>query len=205
MLCDIDLAIEAGSSLAITGDSGSGKSTLLQLLAGILVPLRGEVVFDEKPFSSLPRRQRDHIRLQHFGFVFQFGELLHELTLAENVELPLLFMGIKRSRARELARAALDGVGLEELGTRYPHQVSGGQQQRAAIARAVAHRPRVLLADEPTGSLDEETSRVVMDLLLETAGAQDTTVIVVTHSRNVADRCKRVLRVGGGALAEVVS
>lgn len=200
VLDEVELSVAPGSSVAIMGASGSGKSTLLQLLAGILQPSSGEVTLGEQAFSSLPERQRSGVRLREFGFVFQFGELLPELTLRENVELPLLFLGQRRADARTAAAELLSTVGLSKEMNRYVHQVSGGQQQRAALARALVHRPAFVLADEPTGSLDEETASEVLDLLLGVAPEYGGSVVVVTHAPAVARRCTQVLVLRRGRL-----
>lgn len=200
VLSDVNLELAPGSSTAIMGASGSGKSTLLQVLAGMLVPSGGSVSLADEEFSGLSERRRNKIRLRQFGFVFQFGELLPELTLAENVELPLLFMGAPRSRSRVVAADMLASVGLSNEERRYVTQVSGGQQQRAAIARALAHRPSILLADEPTGSLDEVAADDVLGQLLGMGPAYGAAVVLVTHSPAVANRCARVFTLRHGTL-----
>lgn len=200
VLSDVNLELAPGSSTAIMGASGSGKSTLLQVLAGMLVPSGGTVTLADEKFSGLSERRRNKIRLRQFGFVFQFGELLPELTLVENVELPLLFMGAPRSQSREVAAETLAAVGLSNEERRYVTQVSGGQQQRAAIARALVHRPSILLADEPTGSLDEVAADDVLGQLLGIGPAYGAAVVLVTHSPTVAKRCARVFTLRHGTL-----
>jgi putative ABC transport system ATP-binding protein len=200
VLHDVHLELNAGTSTAIMGPSGSGKSTLLQILAGMLTPTSGTVEVEGQDFSTLREARRNSLRLKEFGFVFQFGELLPELTLVENVELPLLFLGVSRREATKRALEALADVGLSEQARRFLHQVSGGQQQRAAIARAIVHRPSVILADEPTGSLDETSADQVLNLVLASASDYKAAVVLVTHSREVAQRCDRALTLETGTL-----
>lgn len=200
VLYSVDFAVQPGSSVAIMGKSGSGKSTLLHLLAGLMLPTSGEIVVDGLPFSSLPERARNRARLEQFGFIFQFGELLPELSIIENVELPLLFLGWKRSDARDAAGDILARVGLGNVVARGISAVSGGQQQRAAVARALVHRPSVVLADEPTGSLDEETAEFVLDLVLGDEIVKNAAVVIVTHSESVAASCDNVLELRNGVL-----
>jgi putative ABC transport system ATP-binding protein len=199
---DIDVA--AGELLALMGPSGSGKSTLLHCLAGILTPDAGEVWFDGARLDQLGDRARTELRRQRFGFVFQFGQLVPELPAIENVALPLLLSG--RSRARALADASpwFELLGLGGLESRRPGELSGGEAQRVALARALVTQPDVVFADEPTGSLDSLAGEMVMDLLVDTARAQGTTVVLVTHDARVAAYADRevVLR-DGRALAPV--
>ena len=176
------------------GPSGSGKSTLLQLLAGILRPTAGDVRIAGKRLSSLSARKLAMLRLCDIGFVFQFGELLPELSLQENVELPALFAGARRQVSRQAARELLDLVGLAKERNRFAHEVSGGQLQRAAVARALIQQPAVVLADEPTGALDGEAAEEVLHLLLDTATARGAAVVVVSHAEGVARLCDHVAR-----------
>ena len=201
MLAGVDLKVERGECVAVMGASGSGKSTLLQIMAGLIVPDSGSVVVENKyVFSGLTTKARDRIRLQNIGMVFQFGELIPELTLCENVELPLLFRGVRRAAAQQSARSVLASVGLVEEVDRFIWQVSGGQQQRASIARALVAQPAVVLADEPTGSLDDDTSTEVMDLLVGRAHSGQHGLVLVTHSQEVAARCDRRLLLRGARL-----
>jgi putative ABC transport system ATP-binding protein len=193
------VAAAAGEVLAVMGPSGSGKSTLLHCLAGILVPDSGEVVFDGKRIDTLTESERSALRRDRFGFVFQFGQLVPELTAAENVALPLLLGGAKRASAIAEARkwfARLDG--LEE---RRSGELSGGQAQRVALARGLIARPRVLYADEPTGSLDSLTGEHVMEQLTASARAAGTTVILVTHEPRVAAYADREVIVRDGQVS----
>jgi putative ABC transport system ATP-binding protein len=194
------LEVARGEVLAVMGPSGSGKSTLLHCLAGILVPDSGAVVFAGQRIDDLSEQDRSTLRRDRFGFVFQFGQLVPELTSIENVALPLLLGGVRRADA--LARAAewftlLDLAGLEE---RRSGELSGGQQQRIALARGLVARPEVLFADEPTGSLDSLAGEQVMDLLTATARQQGTTVVLVTHEPRVAAYADREVVVRDGVV-----
>jgi putative ABC transport system ATP-binding protein len=181
-----DLRVRAGEILAVTGPSGSGKSTLLHCLAGILVPDSGEIRFDGSRLDTLGESERSALRRDRFGFVFQFGQLVPELTAEENVALPLLLARSRRAGALAEARSWFARLGLDGLEGRRSGELSGGQAQRVALARALASRPTVLFADEPTGSLDSLTGEHVMDLLVESVRAEGTTVVLVTHEPRVA-------------------
>lgn len=180
------LSAEAGEVLAIMGASGSGKSTLLHCLAGILVPDAGEVLFNGQRIDTLPEARRSALRRDKFGFVFQFGQLVPELTAEENVALPLLLNGMRRSAALAEARPWFERLGLDGMGGRRSGELSGGQAQRVALARGLVARPQVLFADEPTGALDSLTGEHVMELMVGAAREQGTTVILVTHEARVA-------------------
>ncbi|MCK9926424.1 ABC transporter ATP-binding protein [Frankia sp. Mgl5] len=180
------LTVDAGEVLAIMGPSGSGKSTLLHCLAGILTPDSGEVHFDGRRIDTMNEAQRSALRRSVFGFVFQFGQLVPELTAEENVALPLLFSGTRRAAALVEARLWFARLGLDGLQRRRSGELSGGQAQRVALARGLVTRPQVLFADEPTGALDSLTGEQVMELLVGTAREQGTTVILVTHEPRVA-------------------
>jgi putative ABC transport system ATP-binding protein len=180
------LAVEAGQILAVMGPSGSGKSTLLHCLAGILTPDSGQVWFDGSRVDNLRESERSALRRDRFGFVFQFGQLVPELTAEENVALPLLLAGSRRAGARGEARAWFPRLGLDGLEGRRSGELSGGQAQRVALARALVSRPDVLFADEPTGSLDSLTGELVMDQLVTAAREHGTTVVLVTHEPRVA-------------------
>jgi putative ABC transport system ATP-binding protein len=197
------LAVDSGEFLAITGPSGSGKSTLLHCLAGLLTPDRGQVRFDGQRVDDLPDRQRTQLRRTDFGFVFQFGQLIPELTAADNIAMPLLLHGSRRGPALRTARAWLPRLGLSELGPRRTGELSGGQAQRIAIGRALVMQPRVLFADEPTGALDTLAGEQVMALLTKIARDAGTTVILVTHDPRVASYADRVVRVTDGAVSEL--
>jgi putative ABC transport system ATP-binding protein len=193
-----DLAVGRGEIVAVMGPSGSGKSTLLHCLAGILVPDEGEVLFDGARVDAMTEARRSALRRDRFGFVFQFGQLVPELTAAENVALPLMLSGARRAAALRTAHACFERLGLDGLGERRSGELSGGQAQRVALARAMIGSPRVLFADEPTGSLDSLTGDQVMDLLVGTARAHGTTVILVTHEPRVAAYADREVIVRDG-------
>ncbi|MET0491514.1 MAG: ABC transporter ATP-binding protein [Actinoplanes sp.] len=193
-----DLAIEAGEVLAIMGPSGSGKSTLLHCLAGILVPDAGEVHFDGRRVDSLAETARSALRRDSFGFVFQFGQLVPELTAEENVALPLLLNGVRRAKALAEARPWFARLGLDGLQGRRSGELSGGQAQRVALGRGLVARPRVLFADEPTGALDSLTGEQVMNLMVTATREQGTTVVLVTHEPRVAAYADREVVVRDG-------
>ncbi|GAA3393171.1 ABC transporter ATP-binding protein [Cryptosporangium minutisporangium] len=192
------LQIKAGEVLAIMGPSGSGKSTLLHCLAGILVPSSGEVWFDGTRLDTLSEEKRSALRRDRFGFVFQFGQLVPELTAVENVALPLLLAGVRRAAAVKQAEPWFERLGLEGLGNRRSGELSGGQAQRVALARGLVTGPEVLFADEPTGALDSLTGEQVMDLLVDNAREHGTTVILVTHEARVAAYADREVVVRDG-------
>ncbi|WP_416875526.1 ABC transporter ATP-binding protein [Kitasatospora sp. SC0581] len=205
------LSVQAGEVLAIMGPSGSGKSTLLHCLAGILVPDAGEVLFDGQRLDTMSEARRSALRRDRFGFVFQFGQLVPELTAEENVALPLLLNGVRRSAALAQARPWFARLGLDGMEQRRSGELSGGQAQRVALARGLVARPRVLFADEPTGALDSLTGEQVMELMVASAKEQGTTVILVTHEARVAayadreavvrDGRARTLSAGAGTVA----
>jgi len=198
ILDDVSLAVGAGETVAIVGASGAGKSTLLALLAGLDEPSAGSVHLAGIALSSLDEDGRAAARARLVGFVFQSFHLVPSLTAEENVMLPLELAG--RRDARAAARAALGEVGLEPRLGHYPRQLSGGEQQRVAIARAFVTRPAVLFADEPTGNLDTATGQRVMQLLFDLNAANGTTLLLVTHDREIAARCARVIHLDAGRL-----
>lgn len=198
-----DLAVGAGEILAVMGPSGSGKSTLLHCLAGIYTPDEGEVWFDGARIDTLGDNRRTELRRGAFGFVFQFGQLIPELTVADNIAMPLLLGRVRRREAYQRAESWLERLGLPGLGARRTGELSGGQAQRVAIARALAPRPKVLFADEPTGSLDSLTSETVMDLLVSVARAEGTTVVLVTHDARVAACAERTVMVRDGLVSSL--
>jgi putative ABC transport system ATP-binding protein len=193
-----DLTVHSGEILAIMGPSGSGKSTLLHCLAGILVPSSGEVWFDGQRVDTLSEDKRGALRRDRFGFVFQFGQLVPELTAVENVALPLLLAGVRRAAAVKQAEPWFERLGLAGMEKRRSGELSGGQAQRVALARGLVAGPEVLFADEPTGALDSLTGEQVMDLLVETAREAGTTVVVVTHEPRVAAYADREVVVRDG-------
>ena len=195
---DISFAVERGQSLAIVGPSGSGKSTLLAILAGLDTPTRGAVFLNGTELTALDEDGRAAARARHVGFVFQAFHLVPSLTALENVMLPLELAGL--ADAGRTARAALAEVGLGARVGHYPRQLSGGEQQRVALARAFVGRPDVLFADEPTGNLDTVTGAKVAELLFGLNRASGTTLVLVTHERDLASRCDRVLELDAGRL-----
>lgn len=198
ILHDINFSLAAQESAAIVGASGSGKSTLLALLAGLDTPSHGTVVLRGQDLFKLDEDQRADVRARELGFVFQSFQLLANLTALENVMLPLELRGVPD--AREQAKAMLGRVGLAERLGHYPRVLSGGEQQRVALARAFVVRPALLLADEPTGSLDFATGAQVMALMFELNREIGTTLVLVTHDREIAGRCARQLHIEAGRL-----
>jgi putative ABC transport system ATP-binding protein len=202
VLRDITFELEAGGFLAVTGPSGSGKSTLLGLLAGLDRPTRGRVVLDGRDLATLTEDERARVRAEAVGFVFQSFHLIPTLTARENIQVPLELRGEDaRARADEL----LARVGLADRAHHYPAQLSGGEQQRVAVARAFAHRPKVLFADEPTGNLDAANGQNVVGLLGELNRELRTTLVLVTHEAELAARARRVIRLRDGAVVEDVA
>jgi putative ABC transport system ATP-binding protein len=198
----MDLSVDAGEVLAVMGPSGSGKSTLLHCLAGILTPDSGEVTFDGRRVDQMPDRERSRLRRAEFGFVFQFGQLVPELPVLENVALPLLLGGRGRRAAVAAAEAWLPRLGLDGLGHRLPAELAGGQGQRAAIARALIAGPRLIFADEPTGSLDSVAADEVMELLVTTAKDERIGIVVVTHEPRIAAYADRLVTVRDGRVVQ---
>jgi putative ABC transport system ATP-binding protein len=195
------VSVEAGEILAVMGPSGSGKSTLLHCLAGILTPGSGEVWFGGRRVDTMGETERSTLRRDRFGFVFQFGQLVPELTAEENVALPLLLSGARLSEALSRAQVWFERLDLPGLQRRRSGELSGGQAQRVALARALVGQPQVLFADEPTGSLDSLTGEQVMDLLVASARDQGTTVVLVTHDARVAAYADREIIVRDGKVA----
>lgn len=200
VLDGITLEIEPGEVLALAGPSGSGKTSLLLCLSGLIRPDAGTVLFKGQAINSLPERARDRLRREEFGFVFQFGELVPELTIIENVALPLRLQGQKRASAQRRAMEQLDLLGVGHLASRRVGEVSGGEMQRSAIARALVHRPSVVFADEPTGALDEDNQELVLLELLKVAAQSDAAVVLVTHAMSLARRADRCVSISGGQL-----
>ncbi|MEH3087512.1 MAG: ABC transporter ATP-binding protein [Xylophilus ampelinus] len=196
ILQDIDFSLAPRETVAIVGASGSGKSTLLAILAGLDTPTRGTVHVDGQDIFALDEDARAALRARRIGFVFQSFQLLANLTALENAMLPLELAG--RSQARRLASEMLGRVGLGDRLSHYPRLLSGGEQQRVALARAFVMQPAVLLADEPTGSLDFATGEKVMQLMFELNREQGTTLVLVTHDRGIADRCARRITIEAG-------
>lgn len=195
------VSVRRGEILAVMGPSGSGKSTLLHCLAGILVPDAGEVLFEGLRVDTLPDSDRSRLRRDRFGFVFQFGQLVPELTAEENVALPLLLGGMRRPEALRVARGWFERLELDGMEQHRTGEMSGGQSQRVALARGLVAQPDVLFADEPTGSLDSLSGELVMGLLTRAAREQGSTVILVTHEARVAAYADREVVVRDGRVA----
>tara|TARA_B100000767_G_scaffold6244_1_gene6034 strand:- start:5403 stop:6101 length:699 start_codon:yes stop_codon:yes gene_type:complete len=198
----VDVDIKEGEMIAIMGPSGCGKTTLLNVLSGIDEPNSGEVLISGSPMYSVSDDQRTWMRAQNLGFIFQDFNLLPVLSAVENVELPLLLLGKSASESRKSALEALDSVGLADRSEHRPTELSGGQQQRVAIARAIVHHPKVILCDEPTGNLDSTTSDTVMNLLKEINKKLGTTFLLVTHDKDVASQCSRILLMDDGLIVD---
>ena len=196
----LDLEVTSGQVVALLGASGSGKTTLLNLLSGIDSPDGGRVIIAGTDVHALQEPGRTLFRRHRIGFVFQFFNLIPTLTVGENIMLPMELVGIGAQQAEARTQALLDQVGLPSMAARYPETLSGGEQQRTAIARALAHRPKILLADEPTGNLDEKTGQRVISLLTGLARDHGTTMLVVTHSKAVGDAADRVMQLKLGRL-----
>ena len=199
VLKNVDLTVEAREYLAIMGPSGSGKSTLMNLIGCLDVPTSGSYLLDGREITACNHRQLAEIRNKEIGFVFQQYHLLPKLTAEENVALPLLYGGMKKAERLALARQALEKVGLSEQFTHYPEQMSGGQCQRTAIARAIVGKPKLLLADEPTGALDSTNGESVMELFrqLHEDGA---TIIMITHDSHIAHHADKIYTIRDGIL-----
>lgn len=197
----VSLDVEAGEVLAIMGPSGSGKSTLLHSLAAIISVDSGEISMNGARIDRLSDDKRSKLRRTSFGFVFQFGQLVPELTVHDNVALPLLLNGVDRKEAYKRANTWIDKVGLNGKEENLPGELSGGQAQRAAIARAMVIEPKILFADEPTGSLDSLNSEKVMELFIKTAKSSGTTIIMVTHEPTIAAYADREITVRDGQIA----
>jgi putative ABC transport system ATP-binding protein len=199
------LSVSTGEIVAIVGPSGSGKSTLLHCAAGILRPDAGEVVFEGRRVDAMGEAARSALRRTAFGFVFQFGQLVPELTSAENIALPLMLSGTSRRGALREARRWLTLLDLVEAAQKRPGELSGGEGQRVAVARALVHRPRVVFADEPTGSLDSLSGEVVMNLLVGMAGDEGAAIVIVTHDPRIAAYARRDIVVRDGKIVTPVA
>jgi putative ABC transport system ATP-binding protein len=202
VLRGLDLEVPQGEFLALMGPSGSGKTTLLNMIGGLDKPTSGKVVVGGRDLTRASARELAQWRARHVGFVFQFYNLLPVLTAARNVEVPLLLTRLSRAERMKHVAAALELVGLSDRGNDYPSQLSGGQEQRVGIARAIVTDPTLLLCDEPTGDLDRETASEILDLLAELNQRYQKTVIMVTHDALAAERARRVLHVDKGVLIE---
>jgi len=198
ILSGVNLRVAQGETLAVVGPSGSGKTTMLMLMAGLERPTLGQVQVAGVDLTALAEDALSRFRREHLGIVFQAFHLIPTMTALENAALPLEFAHHPQARGRALE--ALEQVGLGHRGSHYPSQLSGGEQQRVALARAFAARPRIILADEPTGNLDEETGAKVMELLFTLQAEENATLILVTHDRSLAERCDRVATMHSGRM-----
>lgn len=197
-LAGASISVEPGELVAVMGKSGSGKSSLLHCLAGLMTPDRGQVSFDGQDLAKLDDSRNSALRLEHMGMVFQFGELVPELSLLENVALPLWLISGDQKHANASARELLDRFDIGEHSSHRPSEVSGGQLQRAAVARALVHSPKIVFADEPTGALDSTNALLVMEALVGLAREQGTAVVMVTHESRLASYCDRDVIVTDG-------
>lgn len=202
ILRGVDLEVNQGDLVSIMGASGSGKSTLMNIIGLLDTPSSGSYVLEEREISTLSDDRRSAIRNASIGFVFQSFHLLPRLTALENVGIPLVYRGMEDAQIKDQAGAALDRVGMGSHLDHKPGEMSGGQQQRVAIARALVGKPVIVLADEPTGALDQDTGNAIMDLFVRQNQEQGTTFIVITHDAKIAQRCGRRTRIENGLLHE---
>ncbi|CEG58218.1 lipoprotein-releasing ABC transporter ATP-binding protein LolD [Legionella fallonii] len=200
VLKGIDISIARGDRVAIIGPSGSGKSTLLHLLGGLDKPTKGDVFINETNWQKINEKQRCRLRNQHLGFIYQFHHLLPEFTALENVTIPLLLSNMDVKKAEQQARDILEQVGLKHRLEHKPAQLSGGERQRVAIARALVRQPHCVLADEPTGNLDQTTAGKVFDLMLDLNKKMNTALVIVTHDLQIAKRMDKVLVLHEGTI-----
>ena len=201
VLKGIDLEVRKGEFLAVLGPSGSGKSTLMNIIGCLDTPTSGDYYLNNRHIAAMSEKELARIRSREIGFIFQSFYLLQRETALENVELPLVYAGVSEKECRQRAEEMLKRVGLEDKMDHYPNQLSGGQQQRVAIARAIANNPTILLADEPTGALDQKTGEQVMEIFRELNG-EGRTIIMITHDAHIASHAKRIVRILDGELSE---
>ncbi len=205
VLRDLDVVVERREFVALLGPSGSGKSTLLNLIGGIDVPTDGDVIIEGVSLPAMSENERTIFRRRHIGFIFQFFNLIHTLTVEENLYLPLDLNGQLDDKGRAFAHSLLQRVQLNDRAHSYPDRLSGGEQQRVAVARALVHRPKLLLADEPTGNLDRETGRRILDLIVQLARAAEATLLMVSHSTETLALADRGFCIEEGHLVAVPS
>ncbi len=197
----VSFFIDRGEFVGIVGASGSGKSTCMNIIGCLDTPTRGTYLLNGTDVSTMNPKELAHVRNRELGFIFQQYNLIPKLTILENVELPLLYKGLSQSEQRRLALDALERVGLADRIKKFPSQLSGGQQQRVSIARALAGKPPVILADEPTGALDSKTGREVLDFIKK-LNDDGTTIVLITHDNSIAAQCPRVMRIHDGKIIE---
>jgi putative ABC transport system ATP-binding protein len=197
-LANINVTVGPGEFISVMGPSGSGKSTLLNIIGLLDAPNKGDISLNGKKIASYHDQALAKIRNEHIGFIFQSFHLINDLRVIDNVEIPLLYRSLSGVRRKELAMKALDRVGLSSRVRHFPSQLSGGQQQRVAIARAIVGTPSILLADEPTGNLDSQMGNEIMNILIDLCKVEGTTIVMVTHDQQMADRTKRTLRLFDG-------
>lgn len=200
VLSGLTMEVASGEAVALLGASGSGKSTLLNIISGLVVPDSGSVLVDNVELSKMNAEARTLFRRERIGFVFQFFHLIPTLTVMENLRLPLQLNGKDDQAGSDRARSLLERVGLADRADSFPDRLSGGEQQRVAICRALVHQPPVVLADEPTGNLDGKTADEVLRLVLDLAAEEKVALVVVTHSESVAEQCSRIVRMAEGKL-----
>ncbi|MBE9918318.1 ABC transporter ATP-binding protein [Paenibacillus donghaensis] len=202
VLSGVDFTVAQGEMVALWGSSGSGKSTLLHLMAGLMKPTNGSIRIAGEAIEQMNENQLAAFRRSHIGFVFQAYELIHHLTIQENVELPLVFAAIGSAARAKRAKDMLARVGLEGKESMFPSQLSGGQQQRVSIARALVSNPPLVFADEPTGNLDTRTEEEIVRLLIELNRSRSTTFVIVTHEHEVAERTGRLIQLVDGRIVD---
>ena len=203
VLKGIDLTVEEGEFLAVLGPSGSGKSTLMNIIGCLDVPTSGEYILSGRKIADQDEKSLAHIRSKEIGFIFQSFHLLQRQTALENVELPMIYANVKEKERKQRAMEGLEKVGLKDKMDHYPNQMSGGQQQRVAIARSIVNNPTILLADEPTGALDQKTGAQVMELFHE-LNDEGRCIIMITHDVHIAQHAKRIVRILDGNISEGV-
>lgn len=203
VLKGIDLTVEEGEFLAVLGPSGSGKSTLMNIIGCLDVPTSGEYILSGRKIADQNEKSLAHIRSKEIGFIFQSFHLLQRQTALENVELPMIYANVKEKERKQRAMEVLEKVGLKDKMDHYPNQMSGGQQQRVAIARSIVNNPTILLADEPTGALDQKTGAQVMELFHE-LNDEGRCIIMITHDVHIAQHAKRIVRILDGNISEGV-
>lgn len=204
VLKDVNLQVESGEIVAIIGKSGSGKSTLLNTIAGFLKPDEGKIVLNHKDTTHLSEAEHAKFRLKNVGFIFQNFQLMPGLTAFENIELPLKIQGMGKNTRFQTVRKIMERVGLNEVLDHYPNELSGGQQQRVCIARALVTNPSIILADEPTGSLDSETEKEILELIQSLNQSFDLTFVIITHDEEVANSAHKKYRMHDGQLQEAI-